>query len=61
MLDQKTPELEEASNSANEWLSLMLYDIVWMSQFSSGSAGSSRHTLHWARVYVYNGPMINLH
>jgi hypothetical protein len=38
---------EEASNSANEWLLLMLYDTVWVDQVLPDGTGSRQHKSHW--------------
>lgn len=39
---------EGACNSANEWLTLMLCDVVWVGQSLPDRVGSSRYESHWA-------------
>jgi hypothetical protein len=43
---------EGAYNSANEWLSLMLYDTVWVDQVLSDGVGSSQHKSHWEYPFI---------
>ena len=38
---------EGACDSANEWLSSMLYDVVWVDQVTSDGTGSRQHKSHW--------------
>ena len=40
---------EGACNCANyEWLSPMLYDVVWVDHVTSDGTGSRQHKSHWA-------------
>ena len=50
---------EGARDSANEWLSLVLYDIIWVSRISLDSADSSQHTLHWASLIILTYSELN--
>ena len=38
---------EGARNSANEWLSLALYDVLCVGQFLPDGAGSGQRVSHW--------------
>jgi hypothetical protein len=44
-LDRMAPE--GACNSANEWLSLVLYDVLCVDRILPDGVGSSQHKSHW--------------